>query len=624
MLLPKKEELILEQLKSEYQEGYDYIQPKRLQVLERMRLFSNQTRNKELVGDTTLFTIFQTVFSKLYEDKLNSNFVPNHPDDSDKVEALNPIAKYDYYQMNKDRIDYQWNWLTCFWGAGFLDVSEWDFKNSIMRPSVVNNAILLIDPKGSEVNGDQRGFGAFRFWQREIAKLKHEMKKEGFENIDEMRVLYYNTLKEEAEQYRKQAQNYGTPAEPVIQENSQIPLIEGWTHIDGAKWMFTTDAKFKKIVRTKEWKDDDFPLVQRKLFPIPDDPIGVSIPDLVEDKQRAKNILMNLTLASAKADLYPMKLYDRNQISPSTDLSHGFDKWVPVDGNPNTAYAPVQKNQLSQTVTYIMSLIDDAAQRATAANSTLQGAQSGSARSANEVVRVFNQAEERISTGAKVFGWSEREFWRWWLKNYRKYMPSAKKKFVRVEGAQGIEWLDVKGDDFKFERDPDIFIESKVLSDARNQNLKQSLIAFTNLTAQDTSLNRRYHNKTLAKIVGEYDSGQLRKLYPQSFDEMKAEQENRLLAQDKFVPIDETDDDLIHLELHAKGPDNKANIVHQETHKYQLMMKKKAEREQAAMQGNPIPESLGTDPLTVQQAPEMQGVGSSPSSEFINPNAVQQ
>lgn len=624
MLLPKSEDQILEQLKAEYREGYDWIQPKRLQVLDRMRLFSNQTRNKELVGDTTLFTIFQTVFSKLYEDKLNSNFVPNHPDDSDKVEALNPIARYDYYQMGKDKIDYQWDWLTCFWGAGFLDVSEWDFKNSIMRPSVVNNAILILDPKGSEVNGDQRGFGAFHYWQREIIKSLHDMKKEGFEDLDELRTAYQQTLKEEAEVYQKQSQNYGSPTPPTIQENAQIPLIEPWTHIDGAKWLFVCDAKFKKIVKAKEWKDDEWPLVQRKLFPIPDDPLGVSIPDLVEDKQRAKNILMNLTLASAKADLYPMKLYDRNQISPTSDLSHGFDKWIPVDGNPNTAYAPVQKNQLSQTVTYIMSLIDDAAQRATAANSSLQGAFSGESRSANEVVRVFNQAEERITTGAKVFGWSERDFWRWWLKNYRKYMPSAKKKFVRVEGAQGVEWLDVKGDDFKVEKDPDIFIESKVLSDAKNQQKKQSLIAFTNLTAQDTSLNRRYHNKELAKVVGEYTSGQLRKLYPQSFDEMKAEQENRKLAKNNFVPVDETDDDLVHLEIHAKGPDNKANVVHQEAHKVQMMMKKKSEREQAGMRGELVPESLGTDPLTVQQQPEMEGVGSSPSAEFVGPNAVQQ
>lgn len=215
MLLPKKEDQILEQLKAEYREGYDWIQPKRLQVLDRMRLFSNQTRNKELVGDTTLFTIFQTVFSKLYEDKLNSNFVPNHPDDTDKVDALNPIARYDYYQMGKDKIDYQWDWLTCFWGAGFLDVSEWDFKNSIMRPSVVNNAILILDPKGSEVNGDQRGFGAFRYWQREIVKRMDEMKKEGYEDLGELHAAYQQTLKEEADIYYKQSLNYGSPTPPT-------------------------------------------------------------------------------------------------------------------------------------------------------------------------------------------------------------------------------------------------------------------------------------------------------------------------------------------------------------------------------------------------------------------------
>ena len=49
-------------------------------------------------------------------------------------------------------------------------------------------------------------------------------------------------------------------------------------------------------------------------MPQTEDPFGVSIPDLVEDKQRAKSIFKNLRIAAEKARIYPMYLYNRDKI----------------------------------------------------------------------------------------------------------------------------------------------------------------------------------------------------------------------------------------------------------------------------------------------------------------------
>jgi hypothetical protein len=619
----KKDE-ILSQIKSEYRIAYDYISPKRTENLNRMRLYSNQTRNKQLIGDTTLFTIFQTVLTKLYEDKLSVNFAPGHPDDDEKVGGLNPIAKYDYYQMGKEVIDYDWDWFTCFWGAGFLDVSEWNPKKNILNPSVADNATLLIDPFCSYVNGDRRGFGKARYWGREIAKTKQEMKSEKtFYNFKDLQIKKTGELSESNDQNRATAQNYGSKDLRPAGENELIPLLEWWTHIDGEKWLFVTDMGTTEIIRSQKWTMDMWPLIHRKLFPIPGDPLGVSIPDLVEDKQRAKSVLTNLGLMSAKADLYPMYVYDRNAISPTTDLSFGFNKWIPSDGPVNASVAPLQKAQPSQTVGYIMGLLDTAAQNAPAANSMLQGNFSAQARSANESVRVFNSAEERITVGAKIFGWSERDFWKFWLSMYQKYFTKAAKKFIRVEGAFGPKFQEVTGDDFKFAEDPDIFIESKIISQARDTEAKQGAIAFANLTAQDASKNRRYENKKLAVIVGGYDRSQVDRLYPPTVDEMKAEQENIKLNKNQFVPIDINDDHQTHLQIHAKADDSKSAIVHIETHKKAMMLQREMQAEQAQAIESPIPSNPASDPLTVQQMPNQLGTGSAPAADFIGPNSVQ-
>jgi hypothetical protein len=628
MELPDKQDTLLSQIRSEYQQAYDYMAPKRATALERYRLYSNQTRNPQLVGDTTLFTVVNTIHNKLYYDQLWAKFSPGHPDDDEKAQGLDPVAKYDYYQMGLDMLDFDWDWFTLMWGGGFQDLSEWNPKKAILNPSNIDNATFLLDPYCTYINGDRRGFGKARFWGREIAKTKQEMRDEGtFEGIKDLQIKKTGSLTEQNDLYRSQAQNYGSkdlyrPAG----ENELIPLLEWWTIVGKEKWLLVTDEAKTKIVRAKKWWDTDWPIAHRKLFPIPSDPLGVSIPDLVEDKQRAKSVLTNLGLMSAKASLYPMYIYDRNSISPTTDLSFGFNKWIPSDGPVNTSVAPLQKDQPGQLVAYIMSLLDSAAQNATAANSMLQGNFSAQSRSANESVRVFNQAEERISVGAKVFGWSERDRWKIWLKTYQHYFApggKAQQKFVRIEGAFGPKFQEVTGDNFKFTEDPDIFIESKVMSDAKNAEAKQDFIAWANMTAQDSSLQRRYFYKTGAKRFG-WTKDQIDRMYPQTVDELKAEQENIKLNKNQFVPIDINEDHQTHLQIHAKADDSKAAIVHIEAHKRAMMMQREMQAQQAAATENPLPQNPSNDPLTVQQMPNMQGVGSSPSADFIGPNAVQQ
>ena len=619
MTLPIEESKLLQQISAEYNMAFQYMNPKRVMNLDRYRILSNQSKTKDLVSDKLLFTVFQTSLSKLYDDKLSVVFSPGHPDDTDKVDGLNPVAKYDYYKMGKDQLDYDWDWYSCFWGSGFLDVSEWDGKKKLMRPSVVNNATLLIDPDGSLVNGDQRGFGAYRFWGREIAKTKDQMSKDGYQNFSELTPINdFTSLNYYAKQAVRLAQNLAQPAPVNDFENDYISHLEWWTTIKGEKWIVTVDLKFTKVLKAKKWWDSTWPLIQRKLFPIPNDPLGISIPDLVEDLNRHRSVLMNLGLLMAKSDLYPMYIYDRNVISPTSDLSFGFNKWIPADGNPREGVTPLQKPAAGQIVSYIFDMLDQAAQRSTGATSMQQGVQSEKPRSANEVVRVFNAAEERISTSAKVFGWSEREFWNSWLKNSSHYMTSLHEKWVRIDGPFGPKFKSYSGDDFGFEEDPDIVIESKTLNDAKSQDAKSDAVAFTNLIAQDQSVNRRYWNKRTAKLFG-VETEEINRLFPQTPDELIAEDENVRLSENKLVKISIDDDHQTHLLIHANADDTPASIVHIEAHKAALKIK----RQQMGMN----PETLqnpGNLPMSTQTTPNMVGQGSAPAVKTAPSFQVQQ
>jgi hypothetical protein len=625
MTLPKSESDIKTQIKLEYNYAYQYMNPRRIQVLDRLRLFSNQRRDKELVGDTTLFTVFQTVLSQLYEDRLSVTFEPGHPDDTDKVDVLGDVAKYDFDKMDMEQVEYDWDWYTAFWGAGFLDTSEWNSKKKLMAPSVIDNATFLIDPDCTLINGDARGFGAARYWGREITFTKAQMRKRKFENIDNLKKGEdASSLQYLDKQQRRSAQNLGQSADMIYGENENIPLLEWWTIVGNEKWLFTTDLTFQVIVRAMKAQDqDEWPLEHRKLFPIPGDPFGVSIPDLVEDKQRAKSILTNLGLMHAKADLYPMYVYDRNSISPTTDLSFAFNKWIPSDGPVTAAVQPLPKQPIGQLVSYIMDTIDQAAQRATAATAMQQGVTNPTPRSANESVRVFNQAQDRISTGVKIFAWSERGFWKKWLKQYKRFFVSANSKFIRIEGPFGPKFIKITGDSFDFEEDPDIYIESKILSDAANQDAAQRLTAFNSLVAQDQTVNRRYLNKKNAKVIGGFDPSEVNRIFPETPDEMKAEQENYSLDKNKLVKIDINDDHNAHLLIHAKADDTKAAIVHIEAHKRAIMLQRQQQQQASQAQGQPQTQP-GAQPLSTATTPNQQGQGSAPATQAPTPFNVQQ
>lgn len=615
----KTETQILQQISTEYRMGYDYVAPRRLEAQNRYKLYSNQNKSKELVSDTTLFSIFQSVLSQLYDDRLNTVLEPSHADDTDKVDALNPVLKYDAIKMEKEVLDFDWDWYTCFWGSGFVDVSAFDPETLLMKPSVVNNATLIMDPWGNLVNGDQRGFGAWRFWGREIAKTKLAMKDEGFKNYEGLNPAPdYTSLAYVDKNYRNIAQNTATPAVPVAYENDLIPLLEWFTHINGEKWIVYTDLQFTKICKIKKLKEKIWPLVQRKLFPIPNDPLGVSIPDLVEDKQRARSILTNLGLNMAKADLYPMYVYDRNLISPTSDLSFGFNKWIPADGNPSQGVQPLQKPAAGVIVSYIMDLLSQSAERATAANSMAQGAQSEKSRSANEMVRVFDKANQRTSTSAKVFGWSEKEFWRWWLRNNQRYLTKLHKKSVRIDGPFGPKFQVYTGDDFKLTETPDFTIESKILMEAKDQDAKQDAIAYQNMTMNDQTINRRYMNRRNARLFG-YTADQVNRLFPPTPDELIAEAENVKLLRNQIPKISINDDHQTHLLVHAKAQDTPAAIVHIEAHKKAIMMK----REANAALGTPAA-SPAENPTSGNQNPNPQGVGTAPGAQPGAANSVQQ
>jgi len=178
------------QCEAEYSMSWKHQKPKKDEAEIRLKLYNNQKRDKKAVGDTTLFTIHQTVLASLYIDRLNATFSGREEGDEDTGNNLDAMAKFDYEEMEKDILDYEWDWDAGFFGRGYVEMSEWerDPENGVYLPlpQVLDPVPFLRDPYATSVNGDRKARGAARFLGGEILMTKQDLEDHPhiFDDID--------------------------------------------------------------------------------------------------------------------------------------------------------------------------------------------------------------------------------------------------------------------------------------------------------------------------------------------------------------------------------------------------------------------------------------------------------
>lgn len=597
-----------EQIKAEFSVSWDHQQAKKTEALLRLKLYNNQMRDKDAVGDTTMFTIHQTLLASLYNDRLEAEWIGREEGDDEVAENLTQVAQFDYEAMEKDVTDFNWDWDTLFFGRGLCNLTEFvrdpDKGIYLPVPEIWDPTTFLRDPRAVSVNGDTwTGKNSARFYGRGIRMTKEAMKDSPnfFKNIDWDSVKYgggTKSLVDTASQARAEAQGLSYSKlgkEHDFGDNAEYELLEWHTH-----WMVRGDLmKVTAWMANKNTKllgfriDGDcekkWGLIDRPLYPTSHDWDGTSVPDLTEDKQRQRAIAQNLGLRAMTADMYPNYIYDQNKVKNRNDLQFGFNKFIPVDGDP-TAILPMRKAAPNmQLLDFIYNTLDISAQKATATPEIQQGQQSQQKRTLGEVNIIASKVDTRYSLSAKIFGWSEKAFWRQWYTIYKdNFADDIDEKTIRIVGAFGGKYRKMMRDNIIAHTDPDVKIESQVVSRAKQMEDRQALGAYFGLALQDPTANKRWALKKLGKLNG-LMRDEMDRLFPPTIDEMQAEDENELLNDNKAVQVLAEQDHVVHLEIHAKCNPTKTAKAHIETHKRMLMiMKEKALAEAKAKAAQPV------------------------------------
>jgi hypothetical protein len=586
-LSSEQQESYLNQVKTEYDLSYKHIESKRAINLKRLKLFNNQKRDDSKVGDPTLFAIFNTVFATLYTDRLSVSFEPREEGDYDRALNMQAKAEYDYDKMDKEVVDYYWDWDTCFYGRGLVLLNQFDRERLCPVAENIDAISFLRDPRASSVNGGMKGAGAMRFGGREVGMSMQEMQSNpSYFNLDKITKgkSTIDNISEEAKEAHDEAQNREstTYSEELLDENYEYPILQWFTHIKGKKYVICTANNSSVLIRCTELKEEDgkpakrWPIIDRALFPMSNDWDGVSIPDLVEDKQRMKAVLLNLGIDSAKADLYPMYAFDSDRITNRKDLNFGFNKFIPVKGGDvTTAIAPITKSTFYQQVNLILNLLDTAAQKATASPETAQGITPTQDRTLGENQLVTAGADSRRSLSAKIFSWSEKAFWEQYTILISKHFKEGiSKQTLRIRGVLAPIWKKITRDDIVALDGYDIYIESSYMAEVKRKKDYNEFLSYLNAVAQYPDVNKRYGLKKLGRLL-RIPTQELSILIPPLPDEIIAEDENVKIDENKLPQVGPMDNDMIHIEIHNRAESTAAKLAHVEAHKY--MMKKKLE-----------------------------------------------
>lgn len=598
---------LIAKIQREYKQAVDYKQPKLDKWIANLKLYNNQKKDEKKIGHPLLFTVMQSIIANLYRDRLDVVFSPRAEGDEDTADNLTKMAEYDYELMRKDVLDYYWDWDACFFGRGFVLLSEFvkDKKAGYIapKPEILDPLVLLHDPYATEV-ANARYVG----WITHATKW--ELERSGlYENLGSL------DKENDNDSYYKKAKQARTDSAGQNEPNTEdddYELLHWFTFDDEGKRIFVTLAnKRSLVIRRTEVKGDAFPVIDRALYPTSHEWDGLSIPDLVGDEQKAIANMKNLGVEVTQAGLYPMYLYDKNQIANASDLDFAFNKAIGVNNVSNAVQpiVPVQPN--ANLVDYIINSLEKSAQRAVATSDTQAGVIEDTKRTASEITLAANNSSARYGLSAKVFGWSEKEFWYQWYKLYKdNFKDGIDEKVIRLTGVLGRSNKPLKRENIVAEIDPDIKVESRVVKEADKARELQMLTNVVALAGKVPEANMKFGIKKIAETSG-LTRSDIEQLFPKTQDEYQAEEENNLLNKDEFVPVLPEDDHQTHIIIHAKASDTSTTYAHVRTHIEALRLKK------INPSAFPMEQSdVDAEPMSPNQ--EMGTMGGMPTASYNN------
>lgn len=580
-------------IRTKYDESFNFLQARKKRQAQQLKLLVNLQKGDQSISSTLLLTLFNRAMSSLYDDKLQVKFLPSQGINQDQINAYNILAQSDYLEMGKAKLDYDWTWDTLFYGRGYMETLNFDKKRKIMTPHVINPLVFGYDPIVSEVQ-------QWRYYWKWITKNKWEIDKliksgkiTGIKSTKELAsgvdsyLWEYKTIVDQARDGIEPSPDPGTL--DVFQ------ILEFYDYDDnGDRQVSWIDKNFsKELMHEKLTLDDDedggskWPIVVKESYRQPHSSIPFSIADLLDDKHRAKSVLLNLAFIAAKDGANPVYLYNSDKVDDVTQfLSRQVNQHIPVS-DVNDAVAPLNKAPtMSPELINFIRVLESEAEDPVGAGRPMQPEGGGGKQTATQAALDQQLNDMSQSLISKVLQFGESEFWSHWFHRYAANADDLGTKMANIVGVKGVDTTEVDLSVFHTDYPPGVMVYSAKEAEYKELVLRRDLMQQLPVlvqTLEPDGLRNFYKHVYFPKFL--QDPSLIEVMFPPTMDEMKAEMENEQLKNNDLPDVAPTDDHTTHIYMHMMvQPKTWATWYHIDWHRKELAQQKQQQQQMAQQQ----------------------------------------
>ena len=585
---------LVNDIQTKYNESFEFLQSRKKRQATQLKLLVNLQKGDQSIASTLLLTLFNRVLSTTYDDKMQIKFLPSQGINQDQINAYNILAQSDYLEMGKAKLDYDWTYDTLFFGRGYMETYNFDKKRKIMTPHVINPLVFGYDPIASDVK-------EWRYYWKWITKNKWELEKlikkgkiTGIKKVSEIAsgienyLWEYKTIVDQA--------RAGIEPSPDPSTLDVFQILEFFTYNEeGKKCVYWVDKNFSKVLMHEELDLEDgedgdsaWPIVVKESYRQPHSSLPFSIADLLDDKHRAKSVLLNLAFIAAKDEANPVYVYNSDKVDDITQfLSRQINQHIPVS-DIAAAVAPLNKahSMSPELLNFIRVLESEAEEPMGAGKPMASTGASGSQTTATQVSIDQQLNDMSQSLISKVMQFGESEFWSHWFHRYAKYGEALGSKMANIVGVKGVDSTEINLKVFNTNFPPGILVYSAKEAEYKELVLRRDLMQLYPQLMQTLGPDgMRNFNKHVFFPKFLSDPSLIDVMFPKTIDEMKAEAENEQLKKNEMPDVAETDDHTTHIYTHHMvQPKTWATWYHIDWHEKLLAQQKQQEMQMQQMQ----------------------------------------
>jgi len=579
------EEEILGQIKAEFESSSDFTSQKRALYERRKKLYNNIEDQANKVYSKLLFSVTETLLALYVKDKPTVNFVINKDYFEDVEENIKKVAQSDYERMKMEERKERTQFNKFFYWVGIEVFDGFDQTQKTPEYLVISPMLWICDPHQS-INRPAR-FHGFEF----KAKKESLTKENGYFNIDQIQQGNESELMHD-DKWSSQSHRYLTTAD-YDDTDCDINIYHHYTILNGVKCLCTLANDKWLLIRvqeiepeTDEEKKDHslipFPVVVRNWVSCDRDPRGISLCDMLEDKQTMTQLFLNLNKIKAEHEAWgDIFMYDPNIIEDISQLKTPslWPKFVKASWL-NSGWTPiveVPRGQIKTDAWNMPSVLKNQAFADIGMDERSLWVTTTSYVTATENQRVQENSNLRQLLWFKRDARAEKVFWNLWYRSYQENFVG--KKDFTIPWAWANTHFSFSAQDFLIYSN--YYVEIKTVSEIEesNERTKLEMLALRDAFLADpnkSELAKRCFERKLYRLQG-FDRDEIMTRVPESFEEMQAKIDLEFINRDEDPePIRTLNEDhLTFLQIYSRAKDTDAKAKAINKRKYALLLVRK-------------------------------------------------